>query len=95
MSPCIDAIIKEPICLTPDKTVREALDIFQKQNIRSLPVLDSEGRYIGIFGLRHILMGLLPMAVQIKDGLDNLDFIEGTSPGISKRLKKLKMGLIT
>jgi CBS-domain-containing membrane protein len=65
------------------------LDIFQKQNIRSLPVLDAEGRYLGIFGLRHILMGLLPMAVQMKNGLENLDFIEGASPGISKRLKKL------
>ena len=89
MSPCIDAIIKEPVCLTPDQTVREAMEIFNIQNIRSLPVLDSEDRFLGIFGLRHLLMGLLPMAVQIKDGLENLDFMEGTSPGISKRLRKL------
>ena len=89
MSPCIEAIIKNPVCLKPNQTVKEAMNIFKEEDIRSLPVLDDEGRYLGLFGLRHVLVKLLPTSVAMKDGLENIDFIQDATPGISKRLKKL------
>lgn len=81
--------IKDVITLKPEQTVKEAMSIFKENDIRSIPVLGNDGEYLGLFGLRHVLTKLLPKAVQMKDGLDNLDFIEDATPGIAKRLKKL------
>ena len=89
MSPCINTIVKDPICLKPEQTVAQAMEIFKQANIRSLPVLDEQGRYLGLFGLRHVLKQLLPKSVTMADGLENLDFIEDATPGIAKRLMKL------
>lgn len=89
MSPCTDAIVKNVITLKPENTVCEALEIFNKNNIRSLPVVDTQGKFVGIFGLKHVLLSLLPKSVTMEDGLETLDFIQGSTPGIAKRLKKL------
>lgn len=89
MSPCTEAIVKDVLTLRPENTVLEALDIFKKNNIRSLPVVDNQGKFCGIFGLKHILLKLLPKSVTMEDGLESLDFIQGATPGIAKRLKKL------
>ncbi len=83
------ATIKDVVTLKPNQTVKEAMSIFKENDIRSIPVVGDDGQYLGLFGLRHILKKLLPKAVQMKDGLENLDFIEDAVPGIAKRLQKL------
>ena len=89
MSPCLDATVEHIISLKPDNTVREAMNIFAEKDIRSLPVVDNDGKYLGLVGLRHILKKLLPASVTMEDGLENLDFIQDATPGIAKRLKRL------
>ena len=55
-----------------------------------MPVIDKDGKLAGLFGLRHVLLALLPKSVTMEDGLPRLDFVLGAAPGIAKRLRKLK-----
>lgn len=88
MAPCSDAMINEVLTLKPNQTVAEAMAIYKKENIRSLPVVDDNGKLVGLMGLRHVLLNLLPKSVTMDDGVRRLDFIMDAAPGIAKRLKK-------
>ncbi len=88
MAPCSDAMIKDIVTIRPDQTVAEAMAVFEKEGIRSLPVVSSDGKLLGVFGLRHVLLKLLPNSVTMQDGVRRLDFILDAAPGIAKRLKK-------
>jgi len=88
MAPCSDAMIKEVLTLKPDQTVAEAMAIYKKENIRSLPVVDDNGKLVGLMGLKDVLLNLLPKSVTMNDGVRRLDFIMDAAPGIAKRLKK-------
>lgn len=89
MAPCSEAMIEKLITINPENTVKQAFEIFEINNIRSLPVVDDEGQLVGLFGLRHILLNLLPKSASMQDGLTRLDFVVGAAPGIAKRLKKI------
>jgi CBS domain-containing protein len=43
-----EVMSKQPITVSPDKTLREAAKIMNDRNVHRLPVLDSEGQVIGI-----------------------------------------------
>ncbi len=88
MSPTHDSMIENVITISPENTVTAALEIFKKANIRSLPVVDKSGNFLGVFGLRHLLLNLLPVSVRMEDGLQTLDFLSGAAPGIAKRYHK-------
>ena len=87
--PCSDAMVKDTITIKPSTTVQQALEMFKEHDVRNFPVVDDNGKLLGIFGLRNILLKLLPVSVTMEDGLQNLDFVMGSSPGIAKRLRKL------
>lgn len=90
MPPCRDYMVQDLITVTPETSVAEALEIFEKNDIRSVPVVGADGKMAGLFGLRHILLSLLPASATMQDGLRRLDFVIGAAPGIAKRLKKVK-----
>jgi CBS domain-containing protein len=46
------------IQIPPEASVQEALTLFVEHNIGSLPVVDPEGRLLGIFSERDVLFGL-------------------------------------
>ena len=90
MPPCKNFMVPNLITVTPETTVAEALEIFENNDIRSVPVVSKDGKMAGLFGLRHILLNLLPASATMQDGLRRLDFVIGAAPGIAKRLKKVK-----
>lgn len=46
------------VTVGPTATVSEAVDLLVRHNIGSLPVVDSDGRLVGIFTERDVLRGL-------------------------------------
>jgi CBS domain-containing protein len=48
--------------LSPTDTVADAFSLMQEKRIRSLPVVDTSGAFIGLFGLRRLSRILLPKA---------------------------------
>ena len=64
--------------------------LFDQNSIRSLPVVNESNELLGIFSSHQLLKGLLPVSVTMEEGLQRLDFVIGTAPGVAKRLQKIK-----
>lgn len=89
--PCKDAVITgEILKVSPDNTVAEAMELFETKRIRGMPVVDANNKLVGLFTLRCLLNSLLPVAATMEQGLESLDFVVGTSPGVAKRLRKIQ-----
>ena len=86
---CKDAVVENLVAATPDMCVSEVFEILNDKAIRMVPVVEG-GKLLGMFGFNQILKALLPVSVTMKDGLESLDFVIGTAPGVAKRLRKLK-----
>lgn len=86
--PCETAIITEVHTVKPDISVEEALAFIHEKNVRAMPVVDHDGKLVGMFSLEALLKSLLPVAVTMEEGLQKLGFVIGAGPGIAKRLKK-------
>lgn len=89
MYPCTRAMVSDVTTVTPDKTVEEVLEIFKEKSIRNVPVVDKDGTFLGLMGLHQILLALLPKAVTMQHGLEDLSFVVGAAPGIAKKLRKM------
>lgn len=61
--------------LKPSDKVCDALEIMHREQIRSLPVVDEDEQFIGLFGIRPLIRILLPKAGKIKFGLKDLSFM--------------------
>lgn len=88
--PCQDLMITNVITVRPDQTVGEAMEVFEMEHIRSVPVVDENNVLVGLFSLKVILENFLPVSAVMEDGLQRLNFVVGAAPGIAKRLRKLK-----
>ena len=49
--------------LSPTDTVADAFSLMQEKRVRCLPVVDTSGAFIGLFGLRRLSRLLLPKAI--------------------------------
>ncbi len=47
-------MIQDPITLTPDKTIGEALQLMKKYSISGIPVVDNKGKLVGILTNRDL-----------------------------------------
>ncbi len=91
--PCSDAMVTEVISARPDQTVADALALFDKHGIRSVPVVDEKNQVIGLFNFSHLLHSILPVPVTLSSGFGrlknmdiSLDHLNGASPWVAKRL---------
>ncbi len=56
--------IKEVISIKPEDNAREALELLFKMQISGLPVIDAEGKLVGMFTEKEILSYMLPSYVE-------------------------------
>ena len=61
--------------LKPKDKVCDALNIMHEKQIRNLPVVDEDGQFVGLFGIRPLVKILLPEAGKMKFGLKDLSFM--------------------
>ncbi len=59
-----DIMNKEVMSLSADMSAREALEILEKKQISGLPVIDNEGKLLGMFTEKNILAHILPSYVE-------------------------------
>jgi CBS-domain-containing membrane protein len=63
---------RDVVSVSAKTTIREAMQIFIKKHIGSLPVLDDDDRPIGVIGLRDLLKLEMPAFV---DFVADVDFV--------------------
>jgi CBS-domain-containing membrane protein len=77
-----------PTVLHPSDRVRTAVGYIMEHRYRSLPVVDEEGRFLGVFGVNCLLRQVLPKAVVMEYGLDSAPFVRETLSDLHRRLRK-------
>lgn len=63
-----------PLVLHPGDHIRTAARYVMDNRYRRLPVVDDEGRFIGVFGVNCLLRLILPHAVIMERGLESVNF---------------------
>jgi len=79
-----------PVTVRPTDYIKTAAGFIMKHRYRNLPVVDDEGRYLGVFGVNCLLKLVLPKAAIMEDGLENVSFIHETLPDLHKRLREVE-----
>ena len=79
-----------PSVLHPDDRVGPAIDTIMKNRYRRLPVIDDEGRFVGVFGVSCMLRLAMPKVVGMDKGLDSVPFVRDSLSDLHRRLEKVK-----
>jgi CBS-domain-containing membrane protein len=80
----------KPTVLRSTDTVRTATQYIMHHRYRNLPVVDENGRYLGVFGVHCLLRLMLPQAVVMKEGLTTIPFIRETLTDLHRRLVEVE-----
>ena len=59
-----EIMIKDVTSLSPDTNARQALEILEKMKISGLPVIDKDGKLVGMFTEKDILQNVLPSYIE-------------------------------
>ena len=81
-------MIVDPITMTPDRKISDALELMSKYRISGVPVVDAEGRLVGILTNRDLRF-CTSTAAPIRDLMTSVDLVtvpEGTTLDQAKEL---------
>ena len=79
-----------PSVLRDTDKISVAADLLMAKRCRRLPVIDEEGKYIGVFGINCLLRIVLPKAVLMKDGLHTAGFMKTSLSDLHRRFNEIK-----
>jgi len=79
-----------PTVLKPTDIVSTAAKYIMDHRYRNLPVVDEDGRYLGVFGVNCLLKLVLPKAAVMQQGLDSLSFMRETLSDLHARLRSVE-----
>lgn len=59
-----EIMVKDVVSIKPDNNAKEALTLLFKMQISGLPVIDTQGRLVGMFTEKDILTAILPSYIE-------------------------------
>ena len=84
-----------PAVLRCTDKISLAADHVMAQRCRRLPVIDEDGRYVGVFGINCLLRLVLPKAVVMDNWLETASFMKTTLSDLHRRFDEFKDEPIT
>ena len=84
------AMDPNPTTLKADDTIECAAKYIMKHRYRNLPVVDENSCYIGMFGVNCLLKLVIPQAVFLPNGLENVSFIHESFEDLFNRFDEVK-----
>ena len=85
-----EAMDRDPTTLSPDDTIECAAKYIMKHRYRNLPVVDENSCYMGMFGVNCLLKLIMPNAVFMPRGLENVSFIYESFEDLNNRFAEVK-----
>ena len=80
----------EPSTLKPTDTIGYGAEIIMHSRYRSLPVVDENFCYVGMFGVNCLLKQVIPKAVFLHKGLENISFIHESLQDLYDRFNEVR-----
>lgn len=87
---CTAIMNKTPIILQEQENVADAASKLVSHDFTSLPVVDAQGRYVGMFGIYDLLSLLVPRVALAGDLMSNLRFIADDPEELRRRYAEVK-----
>ena len=78
-----------PVVLLDTDSIGSAADQIMSHRYRSLPVVDEDGRFLGILGVGCMLRLVLPKAATMNKGLSDLRYLSSSLEDLRERLKSV------
>jgi len=69
-------------------SISEAARVLLGHKLSTLPVVDSNGRYLGMFSMNRLFSLLLPKAVLIEGGISDLGFLPDPMETLCERMRE-------
>jgi CBS-domain-containing membrane protein len=85
-----EAMETNPTTLKPDDTIECAAKYIMKHRYRNLPVINDDSCYMGMFGVNCLLKLVIPKAVFMPQGLENVGFIHESFEELYQRYYEVK-----
>ncbi len=85
-----DVMDPNPSTLKPDDSIEYAVKFIRDKRYRSLPIIDENGCYIGMFGVNCLIRQVIPKAVFMHRGLENVSFIHESLDELYDRFAAVK-----
>jgi CBS domain-containing protein len=79
-----------PSVLHPSDRIGTAIGTIMEHRYRRLPVIDDEGRFVGVFGVSCLLRLMMPKAVVMEKGLESAPFVRESLADLHRRLERVK-----
>jgi len=87
---CADIMTRNPYCVREDDAIGDAARQIIEHNYINLPVVDADGRFIGLFGIYDLLALLVPRVAVIGNLLPNLRFLGDDDSELHRKYVTLK-----
>jgi CBS domain-containing protein len=77
-----------PVFLRTSDTIARGAELIMAKQRRSLPVVDEEDRFTGMFTANCLLYLVLPKVATMEQGLDSLPYVQYSVDDLRENLKK-------
>jgi CBS domain-containing protein len=84
-----------PITLKRTDRLRDAAEIILTHHFRNVPVVDEQGRYLGVISSNRLLASILPKAATMDDGMADLSFVKDTVEELRERWREAENRPVT
>jgi CBS domain-containing protein len=84
---CAAIMTSNPPAIPDSASVADAAAELVAQHATSLPVVDAEGRYVGMFGIRDLLGLLVPRGALAGDLVPNLRFLGDDADALRRKFQ--------
>lgn len=81
-------LLPEPVCVSPDTSLLDALNLMLDKGVNHIPVCD-RGAWAGLVDINDVLGELLPVSARGERGLQDLRFVGDGVALIASHLKDL------
>jgi len=85
-----EAMDPNPTTLKQDDTIGRAANYIMANRYRNVPVVDENFCYVGMFGVNCLLKQVIPKAVFLPKGLENVSFIHESFEDLFHRFAEVK-----
>ena len=85
-----EAMDPNPTTLNQDDTIGRAANYIMTNRYRNVPVVDENFCYVGMFGVNCLLKQVIPKAVFLPQGLENVSFIHESFDDLFHRFAEVK-----
>jgi CBS domain-containing protein len=79
-----------PTVLAATDTIAKGIGYIMENRFRNVPIVDDQGRYMGVFGVGCMLRLVLPRAALMEHGLTDISFVSDSLKDLRRRLREFE-----